>query len=108
MKMNIVENGLADEGKDVLEVIEYRATNMRDGVRKMSATTSATKILTDRPMYGPLLLGQPLVLRQRTKLGCCIFWGDVGTAGLYGAAGYRRGFRTVRRCAWWKETGCNG
>ena len=54
MKMYTEEQGLADEYKDVLDAIEYKATH-EGGVPKMSAPPSVPPILKDRPMYGPLL-----------------------------------------------------
>jgi hypothetical protein len=76
IKMYIEEQGLADEYKDVLDVIEYRATH-EGGVPKVSAPTSVPKILKDRPMYGPLLQGCPLVFAPTNEAGVLYLFGTM-------------------------------
>jgi hypothetical protein len=74
IKMYIEEQGLADEYKDILDVIEYRATH-EGGVPKMSAPPSVPKILKDRPMYGGLLQGCPLVFAPTNEAGVLYLFG---------------------------------
>jgi hypothetical protein len=73
MKMYIEEQGLSDEYKDVLDVIEYKATH-EGGVPKMSVPPSVP-ILKDRPMYGPLLQGCPLVFAPTNEAGVLYLFG---------------------------------
>jgi hypothetical protein len=74
MKLYAEEQGLADEYKDVLEVIEQRASRQND-VPKVSAPTSVPKILKDRPMYGRLLQGCPLVFAPTNEAGVLYLFG---------------------------------
>jgi hypothetical protein len=76
MKLYAEGQGLADEYKDVLDVIEQRASRESD-VPKMSAPTSVPKILKDRPMYGPLLQGCPLVFAPTNEAGVLFLFGAV-------------------------------
>jgi hypothetical protein len=73
IKMYIEEKGLGDEYKDILDAIEYKATH-EGGVTKMSAPTSVP-ILKDRPMYGPLLQGCPLVFAPTNEAGVLYLFG---------------------------------
>jgi hypothetical protein len=73
IKMYIEEKGLGDEYKDILDAIEYKATH-EGGVPKMSAPTSVP-ILKDRPMYGPLLQGCPLVFAPTNEAGVLYLFG---------------------------------
>jgi hypothetical protein len=75
MKMYIEEQGLAAEYKDVLDVIEYKATH-EGGVPKMSVPPSVP-ILKDRPMYGPLLQGCPLVFAPTNEAGVLYLFGTM-------------------------------
>ncbi len=74
MKLYIEGQGLADEYKDVLDAIENRTTR-ESGVPKVSAPTWAPKILKDRPMYGPLLEGCPLVFAPTNEAGVLYLFG---------------------------------
>lgn len=77
IKMYIEEQGLADEYKDILDVIDYWATH-EGGVPKVSTTPSMPQILKDRPMYGPLLQGCPLVFAPTNEArGVVPVWSDV-------------------------------
>jgi hypothetical protein len=73
MKMYIEERGLADEYKDVLDAIEHKAMH-EGGVPKVSMPTSVP-ILKDRPMYGPLLQGCPLVFAPTNEAGVLYLFG---------------------------------
>jgi hypothetical protein len=72
--MYIEEHGLADEYKDVLDVIEDRATR-ESGVPKVSAPMSVPTILKDRPMYGQLLQDCPLVFAPTNEAGVLYLFG---------------------------------
>jgi hypothetical protein len=74
MKLYAEGQGLADEYKDVLDVIEQRASS-ESGVPKLSAPPSAPKILKDRPMYGPRLEGCPLVFAPTNEAGVLYLFG---------------------------------
>jgi hypothetical protein len=74
MKLYAEGQGLADEYKDVLDVIEHRTIRECD-VPKVSAPTSVPKILKDRPMYGPLLQGCPLVFAPTNEAGVLYLFG---------------------------------
>ena len=74
MKLYAEGQGLADEYKDVLDVIEQRSGREND-VPNVSAPTSAPKILKDRPMYGPLLPGGPLVFAPTNEAGVLYLFG---------------------------------
>jgi hypothetical protein len=74
MKLYAVEQGLADEYKDVLDVIEQRAGRGND-VPKVSVPTSVPKILKDRPMYGGLLQDCPLVFAPTNEAGVLYLFG---------------------------------
>jgi hypothetical protein len=74
MKLYAEGQGLADEYKDVLDVIEQRASRESD-VPKVSAPTSAPTILKDRPMYGPRLEGCPLVFAPTNEAGVLFLFG---------------------------------
>jgi hypothetical protein len=99
MKLYAEGEGLADEYKDVLDVIEHRTIREYD-VPKVSVPTSVPKILKDRPMYGPLLQGCPRCLRRRTRPGCFTFLGPCQNGWAFLFCWSRRDFRTARRCAW--------
>jgi hypothetical protein len=74
MKLYAEGEGLADEYKDVLDVIEHRTVREYD-VPKVSVPTSVPKILKDRPMYGPLLQGCPLVFAPTNEAGVLYLFG---------------------------------
>ena len=74
IKMYIEEQGLADEYKDVLDVIDDWATH-EGGVPKVSTPPSVPQILKDRPMYGPLLQGCPLVFAPTNEAGVLYLFG---------------------------------
>jgi hypothetical protein len=74
MRLYAEGQGLADEYKDVLDVIEQRASRESD-VPKVSAPTSVPKILKDRPLYGPLLQGCPLVFAPTNEAGVLFLFG---------------------------------
>lgn len=74
MKLYAEEQGLADECKDVLDVIEHRASR-ESGVPKMSAPPSVPKIMKDRPMYGQLLQDCPLVFAPTNEAGVLYLFG---------------------------------
>jgi hypothetical protein len=74
MKLYAEGQGLADEYKDVLDVIEHRTIRECD-VPKVSVPTSVPKILKDRPMYGPLLQGCPLVFAPTNEAGVLYLFG---------------------------------
>jgi len=76
IRMYIEEQGLADEYKDILDAIEYKATH-EGGVPKMSAPPSAPPILKDRPMYGPLLQGCPLVFAPTNEASVLYLFGTM-------------------------------
>jgi hypothetical protein len=74
MKLYAEGEGLAEEYKDVLDVIEHRTVREYD-VPKVSVPTSVPKILKDRPMYGPLLQGCPLVFAPTNEAGVLYLFG---------------------------------
>ncbi|HET9282607.1 MAG TPA: hypothetical protein VFR24_11660 [Candidatus Angelobacter sp.] len=86
MKLHMEDRGLAEEYKDVLEVIEQWASSQRS-TPKPSAPLQAPKIWTDRPMYGPLLQGCPLVFAPTCEAGVLY---------LFGALSERLGFLALR------------
>ncbi len=86
IKMYIEEQGLADEYKDILDVIEYRATH-EGGVPKVSAPTSVPDFEGPADVW-PAVAGLSAgVCANERGRGAVSFWGHVRTAGLSGAAG---------------------
>ena len=74
MKLHADEHGLAEEYKDVWEAIERR-TGRQSSVPKACATPCVPKIMEDRPMYGPLLQGCPLVFAPTNEAGVLFLFG---------------------------------
>jgi Homing endonuclease associated repeat len=86
MKLYAIDRGLADEYKDVLDVIEQRATRQSD-VPRVSVPTCGPKILKDRPMYGLRIQDSPLVFAPVNEQGVVY---------LFGALSERLGFLVLR------------
>jgi len=86
MKLYAIDQGLAEECKDVLEAIEQRATRQSDAPR-VSVPTCGPKILTDRPMYGLRIQDCPLVFAPINEQGVVY---------LFGALSQRLGFLVLR------------
>jgi hypothetical protein len=74
MKLHAGEHGLAEEYKDVWEAIERR-TGRQSNVPKPCAPQCVPKIMEDRPMYGPLLQGCPLVFAPTNEAGVLYLFG---------------------------------
>jgi hypothetical protein len=74
MRLYAEGQGLADEYKDVLDVIANRTSRESD-VPKVSAPTSVPKILKDRPVYGGLLKDCPLVFAPTNEAGVLYLFG---------------------------------
>ena len=74
MKLHAGEHGLAEEYKDVWEAIERR-TGRQSNVPKPCAPPCVPKIMEDRPMYGPLLQGCPLVFAPTNEAGVLFLFG---------------------------------
>ena len=74
MKLHADEHGLAEEYKDVWEAIERR-TGRQSNVPKPCAPPCVPKIMEDRPMYGPLLQGCPLVFAPTNEAGVLFLFG---------------------------------
>ncbi len=86
MRLYVEEQKLGEEYKDVLEAIERRASSQTNTAR-MFVPPTAPKIMTDRPMYGPLLQGCPLVFAPTCEAGVLY---------LFGALSERLGFLALR------------
>ena len=74
MKLHADEHGLADEYKDVWQAIERR-TGRQSIDPKQCAPPCVPKIMEDRPMYGPLLQGCPLVFAPTNEAGVLYLFG---------------------------------
>jgi Homing endonuclease associated repeat len=74
MKLHAGEHGLAEEYKDVWETIERR-TGRQSNVPKPCTPQCVPKIMEDRPMYGPLLQGCPLVFAPTNEAGVLFLFG---------------------------------
>jgi hypothetical protein len=85
-EQSVKEQNLAEEYKDVLEVIERRASS-KSNTARMPVPPQAPKIMTDRPVYGPLLQGCPLVFAPTCEAGVLY---------LFGALSERLGFLALR------------
>jgi HNH endonuclease len=79
MRLYVEENGLAEEYKDVLEAIARRAKSQSD-VPRPSAPTSTPKVMTDRPVYGPLITGWPLVFAPTNEAGVLFLFGAMAAS----------------------------
>ncbi len=86
MKFYAEEKGLADDWKDVLEMVDRHSQEHGD-VPRPSAPLSGPKILTDRPMYGLPLQGCPLVFAPTN---------EAGVVYLFGVLSERLGFLVLR------------
>ena len=87
IKMYIEEQGLADEYKDILDAIEYKATH-EGGVPKVSAPPSVPQIIEGPADVWPAVAGLSAgVCANERSRGAVSFWGHVRTAGLSGADG---------------------
>jgi hypothetical protein len=85
MKRYVLENGLAEEWHDVLELIEGQVKGRNTGQEKEFPPTP--KVWQDRSMYGPLIRPFPLVCEPTNESGV-IF--------LFGAVAERLGFQMLR------------
>jgi hypothetical protein len=74
MKLHADEHGQADEYKDVWEAMERR-TGRQSVVPKPCAPPFVPKIMEDRPLYGPLLQGCPLVFAPTNEAGVLYLFG---------------------------------
>jgi hypothetical protein len=86
MKRYALEHGLADDWQDVMELIDGQAKGQAGGPKE-GAAPSESKILTGRPMYGPLLRPFPLV---------CAPVNEFGVIFLFGALAEQLGFQMLR------------
>jgi hypothetical protein len=86
MKRYAIENGLIREWQDVIELIDNRPPGGRPGERK-ERPLSASKVLAERPLYGPLIHPSPLICEPTNESGV-IF--------LFGAVCERLGFQMLR------------
>jgi hypothetical protein len=79
MKLYAEKVGLTEEYQDVLALIAERASRQSD-VLKPSAPTLAPKVMKDRPMYGPLIAGCPLVFAPTNEAGVLYLFGAMSAA----------------------------
>jgi hypothetical protein len=103
MKLYAEGEGLAEEYKDVLDVIEHRTVREYDVPQGVRANVRA------EDLEGPArcCMAVRWCLRQQTRPGCCIFLGPCQNGWAFLFCWSRRDFRTARRCAWWQKTGCS-
>jgi hypothetical protein len=109
MKLYAEESGLADEWRDVLEIVEEAKKQRKKGPQ-WSALTMRTDnqglILADRPTYGPLLSPCPLICGPTNENGVLILFGALaerlGFAVLHVQNAYPDGeaFRLVAKGRW--------
>jgi len=79
MKLHAEEHGQAEQYKDVWEVIERR-TGRQSNVPKPCAPPCVPKIMEDRPIYGPLLQGCPLVFAPTNEAGVLYLFGAMSVS----------------------------
>ena len=90
LKMYAEENGLADEWKDVLEMVaaQDRISRKREGVfgatvrgmregRVLTDRAFSDRAFTDRPMYGPLMRPCPLICGPINEAGVVYLFGTM-------------------------------
>ena len=92
MKRYALENGLADEWQDVIELIDSHLQNKKDGQSKKNGeqeewSRPKVKVRPDRPVYGRLLRPSPLV---------CAPVNEAGVIFLFGAMAEQMGFQMLR------------
>ena len=73
MKQHAEEHGHTEEWKDVLELVARRG----DEGHKLPVPGSVPKVMEDRPMYGMLLQGCPLVFAPTNEAGVLYLFGAV-------------------------------
>ncbi|MBZ5508769.1 MAG: hypothetical protein LAO78_25185 [Acidobacteriia bacterium] len=86
MKMFAEKQGMEKEWQDVLDIVRQQARPNKDRPG-LSAPPSAPRILADRPMYGLLVQGCPLVFAPVN---------EAGVVYLFGALSERLGFLVLR------------
>lgn len=86
VKRYALENGLLDEWKDVIELIDSRPKSKKDMKPEIWGQPKS-KILSDRPVYGRLLRPCPLI---------CAPVNEAGVIFLFGALAERLGFQLLR------------
>jgi Homing endonuclease associated repeat len=86
MKSYAEDQGLAEEFKDVLELVDGQGKGQIDNPNG-AASPSVTKMMTDRPMYGLLLRPFPLICAPTNELGVVF---------LFGALALQLGFLVLR------------
>jgi HNH endonuclease len=86
MRRHAVEHGLTDAWQDVMDLIDGDRNRRGPGVRRPTPPP-APKILTERPMYGPLIRPFPLV---------CAPTNEFGVIFLFGALAEQLGFQVLR------------
>jgi hypothetical protein len=73
MKIYAEEHGLAEEWRDVLELVGGQPGG-QDGGAGMSAGASGMATMADRPVYGPLIRSRALVYGPTNEMGVlCLF-----------------------------------
>ena len=90
LKMYAEENGVADEWKDVLEIVAAQGRISRKRERVFGATVGAMgkgrafadraftdRAFTDRPMYGPLMRPCPLICGPINEAGVVYLFGTM-------------------------------
>jgi len=83
LKLYAEENGLAEEWKDVLEIVEEQNRLKKRGPLTSTSTVkanSAPRILTDRPMLGPLMRPYPLLCGPTNESGVVYLFGAVAAS----------------------------
>lgn len=86
MKRYVLDNNLADQWRDVLELIEDQVRS-RASAGSQDPFQLRPKVWQDRPMYGPLIHPSPLICEPTNESGV-IF--------LFGAVAERLGFQMLR------------
>ncbi len=92
MKRYALENGLAEEWQDVIELIDSHLQSKKDGQSKRNGQQEEwnrpkAKVRADRPVYGRLLRPSPLV---------CAPVNEAGVIFLFGAMAEQMGFQMLR------------
>ena len=86
VKRYALENGLLDEWKDVIELIDSRPKSKKDMKPEIWGQPKS-RILSDRPVYGRLLHPSPLI---------CAPLNEAGVIFLFGTLAERLGFQMLR------------
>ena len=75
MKLYAQEHGHTEDWKDVMELVDQRK---KEG--QTSVSPSMPRIMEDRPMYGTLLQGCPLVFAPTNEAGVLYLFGAMSAA----------------------------